>query len=882
MITSKGVNCIAKNTQTEWDLTSSLTGTVKRRPTSLESCKSNSPTKTDNDIIDPLDFPTDTKAIDNNTNATDIGGTSCKINKPGKSFEEDCTQKYDLSQEIAAQGNSQKENKIDETQVENGEKINNQAKRRFFDLKIAESTKKSFSFTSKLKLPNRVSLNLSPRKSLAHNKLSLSQLEQQNNLFIRDGQQQQQHNSSDSNKSVDAKINKQEHSTKTKNNIIFVERKQKQNEPLAAVVMERGAESNNLKQKQQQESEHENLSTSKLEMSKNKKSSLIPSFLSGGGSAKNPNHIKIQSTSATTARKSLSTKLTKTGNKFKELCRDFPSTAQPSSNKAQKGETKVPLKRNPPPYRPPPAPQNKHAERQKKIRFSENTARNYEEIDMMITEEGSARQPSKTNAQDFIEVNLNNETSNTFNTKAIVHLENTEKFEGDQKPEDDNNDNEEIDKILAKAEYSSNVFKNIPVRPRKNIVPHMENYCLFDPTVDFCNEKELMKKKLVQPRIPELNSGNVRATSTLKPSRLRSNVECVEESIEDVIFEDETVYDVSEHDERTNSLAHHNYYEIDPELLEADEINACAIETGLNRIAVENESQSSGIGKSKKSKIYSNALSTSSSESTSTSQTSSNSSSSSSSDYPSLFNSVIETTHSSTIESTDDNDSNGYGKVKNASTNGHNRSLSSQNGDMINQINVTATSNESIITISNVVTCGEVQTGTTKKKSPQLNRIIRQTSLAKTQRIVANEQLKSNKINSPLSQQNFQLDPLKSSHSLPQLQNISVQNRCRQVQNNQFNFVIDNTTTILLRRQHNSRSVRPLSTHSDDRDSGFLSPVTPTSDSQNMTHNNSTPANVICEQNSLKTESTLNQCDNIQQLIEVSRSYTEIYDMCDG
>jgi hypothetical protein len=126
MIPSRGVDSTAKNTQTDWDLTSSVTGTVKRRPVSLESCKSNpSPTKTEN-----IDFPRRS-----NVNEEVAGGS---------------TPKRSLG-------------------------------------KLAESAKKSFS--SKLKLPNRVSLTV--RKSSANNKLSLSQLEQQNNLFIRDGQQQQ-------------------------------------------------------------------------------------------------------------------------------------------------------------------------------------------------------------------------------------------------------------------------------------------------------------------------------------------------------------------------------------------------------------------------------------------------------------------------------------------------------------------------------------------------------------------------------------------------------------------------------------------------------------------------------------------------------------------
>lgn len=806
MIPSRTVHSTTEITHSDWDLTSSATGTVKRRPTSLESCKSPSPSKNENII----DFPNDNRKT-NDINVKDVVSASCKINKLLKSSAE-ISEQFDLSQEIAV-GNSLIGNEDDRRR-----KINNQpTKKRFFDLKLTESAKKSFA--SKLRLSNRVSLTLSPRKNSPNNKLSLSQLEQQNNLFIRDGQQQ----AGDNRSSRESEINEN-------NGKVGKQR-----------AMEKNA-ANNPKQKQ------ESLSVGKSETSKNKKSSLIPSFL--GGSPKLTNHIKIPSTSGLGKKASSSTtvveKLTKTGNKFKELYRDFPSGGEKSAGTS--------LKRNPPPYRPPPIPptqQNKQTQsnaeqRQKKIRFSENDARNYEEIDSIVEESVDDENKSSSNHDD---------TSNTIEARA-------EGIEGEQSVED----------MLTKAEYSSNVFKNIPVRQKKGSVPHMENYCLFDPSVDFTNEKELIKKKLMS----EMNAVRQAGTGTSKHFQLNEN----EESIEEVTFEDQTVYDVSEHDEREKILAHHNYYEIDPDLLleeDEDETNATAVEhiqIDRNQIAKDNRCQSVA-SKHRKSKIYSNALSTSS-ESTSTSQTSTNSTSTSS-DYPSLFNSVIETTHSSTVESTDDNDSNDYGKVETSSANGHAQANSSQSGDTINQVNVTAVANESVITISNVVTCGESNATSTgaKKKSPQLNRIIRPSSSTRTvvlSQKQSNKQqtsslatkAKSNKINLPFNNKTLKL---KSSSSLPHLQNVTVQNRCRK-QNSELSFVIDNTTTIQLRRQH-SRQGRPLSGHSDDRDSGFLSPVTPP-DSQNPAH--ITP-NVIVEESeqSTKTESTLlNQCDNIQQLIEVS------------
>jgi hypothetical protein len=53
------------------------------------------------------------------------------------------------------------------------------------------------------------------------------------------------------------------------------------------------------------------------------------------------------------------------------------------------------------------------------------------------------------------------------------------------------------DDILSKPEFTSALFKNLPVRPKKGAVPHMDNYCLFDPSIDFFNEKEHSKMKTI-------------------------------------------------------------------------------------------------------------------------------------------------------------------------------------------------------------------------------------------------------------------------------------------------------------------------------------------------------------------------------------------------
>lgn len=299
---------------------------------------------------------------------------------------------------------------------------------------------------------------------------------------------------------------------------------------------------------------------------------------------------------------------------------------------------------------------------------------------------------------------------------------------------------------LSRPEFSSNVFKNIPVRQRKGQVPHMENYCLFDPSVDFCNEKELRKRN----------------------------------------FQDfanfTVVYDVSEHDEQKALLAHHNYYEIDPELFEQDEKAA------------------------RKS-----------------------SSSSSSGDYPSICNETTTTTTTSsvTIESTDEN---ACGKSSGA----------------ISQAEV-----RSEITI---VTA----TGATSKLLASRN----PTDDANHQQTKA----KSAKINLP-----FDFDPLRASHSLPQLQSITVRQERSAV--GDYKIEINNRTTIQLKRI--VKRARPLS--SESLDSGFTTP-SPPNEAQPSSSGPSGDKSEVDNLNSTDTkqpvkggESTvLTQCDNIQQLIEVS------------
>lgn len=43
---------------------------------------------------------------------------------------------------------------------------------------------------------------------------------------------------------------------------------------------------------------------------------------------------------------------------------------------------------------------------------------------------------------------------------------------------------------VNKPVYTSTLLKNVPIRAKKRIVSQMDNYCLFDPSTDFFNERE--------------------------------------------------------------------------------------------------------------------------------------------------------------------------------------------------------------------------------------------------------------------------------------------------------------------------------------------------------------------------------------------------------
>lgn len=124
--------------------------------------------------------------------------------------------------------------------------------------------------------------------------------------------------------------------------------------------------------------------------------------------------------------------------------------------------------------------------------------------------------------------------------------------------------------MLTKPEFSSSHLQNIPVRPRKG-VPHLENYCLFDPSKDFVNEKELKKKY-----------GLVSGDCMPFPIKILDKRNNEEELIKETIYEDhdfvyDTLEDVEEEDEDEHDdtqTTYPNYFTIDPDYIEENKMES--------------------------------------------------------------------------------------------------------------------------------------------------------------------------------------------------------------------------------------------------------------------------------------------------------------------
>uniref|UniRef100_A0A182QRR6 Uncharacterized protein n=1 Tax=Anopheles farauti TaxID=69004 RepID=A0A182QRR6_9DIPT len=424
------------------------------------------------------------------------------------------------------------------------------------------------------------------------------------------------------------------------------------------------------------------------------------------------------------------------------------------------------------------------------------------------------------------------------------------------------------DDILAKPEFSSSLFKNIPVRVKKGTVPHLENYCLFDPSVDFFNEKE---------------------------HKMRAIPEAVELA-DQVLYQDHLIYDaVVDRDSD-------NYFTIEPESLEIEVKNRLSLEKVEEKI----------------DEIF-NQTRTASDSSTS-------SSSGSSPDYPSMFNSVIETP-SSNLESTDESEygfrnrlmENLKGLVVPKSISGSipdeevaeggealgdevagveegvaaaAKEADDEGGTLRRQHTFTC-SNAVTQTVSEGISTSSINAQT--QGTPKAINTSPSSSSTKTKSVTtaSGGTVTGRKVANflPLLRSTFALDPLKSSFSLPQLPTAGVaggnrvgsactgaiskvQSSSQQQQQQHRNGSLDSTPLFNRLRKRE----RPLSNHSD-ADSGFLSPATPPD-------SNGASILAACDEAmdggsgaaaSQSDAVVLEQCDSIQELIQLGSEAANSY-----
>lgn len=341
------------------------------------------------------------------------------------------------------------------------------------------------------------------------------------------------------------------------------------------------------------------------------------------------------------------------------------------------------------------------------------------------------------------------------------------------------------------------MFKNIPVRPRKGAIPHMENYHLFDPAVDFCNEKELrLRNFTIMQSLADFHYPIKNVVHQQKqPQQKRKS---------------RHDYDISEHDER---LKYHNYYEIDPDLLDA----ADGLVIDHNRIE----------GNSKLTAAELKCC-----------------------DLNSV--SAIEKPHSSNESTVKERErfvgiSPALEVCKNTS----------RTRSTINQ-----TSTLSVDDDTNVIA---IVSSTRKKDSRVvLNPITRNSSndAIRIQDKALASLMTDYNTNFSLNDKSFPLNSLKSSHSLPQLDTIGIQQRF----NGDYNLEVNNRAIIQLRKKSINKT-RPLSS-----DSGLVtSPTTtPSPPNEICTSNNTTNSSNGSSSGDDYNQVNLRKCKNLTELIEVS------------
>ncbi|XP_055388116.1 protein kinase 4-like [Condylostylus longicornis] len=116
-------------------------------------------------------------------------------------------------------------------------------------------------------------------------------------------------------------------------------------------------------------------------------------------------------------------------------------------------------------------------------------------------------------------------------------------------------------KILSKPKFTSSQLKNIPVRPRKGPkISHLENYYLFDPNVDFINEKD--QKSTIE--LDSIKKALQEIPMKEQEQQQQSNYNILEQIFNDQVnhFDDNIL------NKNLINEVHHNYFTIDPEIFE--------------------------------------------------------------------------------------------------------------------------------------------------------------------------------------------------------------------------------------------------------------------------------------------------------------------------
>lgn len=374
--------------------------------------------------------------------------------------------------------------------------------------------------------------------------------------------------------------------------------------------------------------------------------------------------------------------------------------------------------------------------------------------------------------------------------------------------------------ILAKPKFSSNVFANIPVRPRKGI-PHLENYCLFDPSTDFMNEKEIRQRTTTneEPNLPNFDVSVDNEAHTIIDD---------DELIEEIIYEDQLTYDVS-----------------------SDENDFVAYFPKIDEVDREaSTSSSSQIDSSSGSDL--------------------------------MMNSVIETS-STNMESNDDENDIKKKQIRNISQHhiAIRKSISGslktnsihQQHQISGSVTTTTTALKKPMRIDKCIRQSSLPSNNLSTSNGIHRKSIIFDDSSKINDFSQNVE-NENKVNfSPSStimlddvllKQQYK-DTLKQSVSSPQLQQISLIFSKSSSNGNKIlpsspltfmesNYVLFHPAPVHSRIPYRIRQPRPLSTHSD-ADSGFLSPVTPDGSADGKFN----PALLV-----------LQQCDSIQGYIEVS------------